>query len=84
MGYEAAKHLSKLKPAHLIITSRSHESGKAAIEKWEQEFQETKFRNWVLDLSDFKSVKAFAEKAERELDRLDIFVSLFALKRSGP
>lgn len=83
LGYEAARHLSKLKPAHLIITSRSHESGKAAIEKWEKEFQETKFRNWVVDLSDFRSVKAFAEKVEKELDRLDIFLANAGIAKSS-
>ncbi len=29
---------------------------------------------WIIDLASFDSVIAFADKAERELDRLDIFV----------
>lgn len=30
---------------------------------------------WELNMSKFDSVKAFAERANRELDRLDIFMA---------
>lgn len=34
---------------------------------------------WKLDLTEFDSVKAFAAKCERELERLDVFLSNAAL-----
>ena len=39
----------------------------------------TKLEVWKLDLSEFDSVKAFAAKCERELERLDVFLSNAAL-----
>lgn len=54
------RSLSKGKTAHLDIIKENPKVNASSIEVW------------PLDLADFKSVRAFAQRAESQLSRLDI------------
>jgi retinol dehydrogenase-12 len=74
LGFEAAKHITQLGAAKVIIACRSVEKGEAAKKKIEEA---TKAKGtvevWQLDLSSYDSVKEFAAKASK-LDRLDVLL----------
>ncbi|KAK0207389.1 hypothetical protein IW262DRAFT_1530247 [Armillaria fumosa] len=60
-----------MNPARLVLTARDEKEGKEALT------QETGYTNaelWIIHLANFSSVIAFANRAERELERLDILV----------
>jgi NAD(P)-dependent dehydrogenase (short-subunit alcohol dehydrogenase family) len=77
LGYEAAKTLSKFNPSRLILAVRNTGLG----EKAAQEIVEANAGKgtvpevWTLDLGRLQSVKDFAERVDKELERLDIVVS---------
>jgi NAD(P)-dependent dehydrogenase (short-subunit alcohol dehydrogenase family) len=76
LGFEAAKHIVNLGCTKLIMAVRSvdkGESAKAAI--IEATGCDPKIIEvWSIDLTSYDSVKAFAERADRELDRLDVLL----------
>ncbi|KAK0463437.1 hypothetical protein IW261DRAFT_1672487 [Armillaria novae-zelandiae] len=74
LGFEAAKHFAKMNPARLVLTARDETKGKEALTRIQQETGYTKAELWIIDLANFSSVIAFADQAERELERLDILV----------
>ncbi|OIW29182.1 NAD(P)-binding protein [Coniochaeta ligniaria NRRL 30616] len=71
LGLQAAKHLVRLTASRVVISSRSPANGAAALAEIERD---TGVRGvaeaWQLDLGDFSSVKAFAEKV-KGLERID-------------
>lgn len=78
---QAAIHLAKLSPAKIILAVRSTEKGNTAREtllaaKGVQAAVDAGLvvEVWQLDLASFASVKAFAKRAEEELQRLDVVV----------
>ena len=77
LGFEAAKHFLALRCSKLIVAVRSTTKGESA----KQSFLETiphisasQIEVWPLDLSSFKSVRAFADRASSELERVDALV----------
>ncbi|KIJ13031.1 hypothetical protein PAXINDRAFT_170916 [Paxillus involutus ATCC 200175] len=74
IGFEAAKHLARMNPAKLIIACRSESKGKAALADIQTETGCQSCELWQVDLADFASVKSFAERFQRECQRLDILV----------
>ncbi|KAK0186902.1 hypothetical protein F5146DRAFT_147778 [Armillaria mellea] len=74
LGFEAAKHFAKMDPARLVLTARDEAKGKDALARLQQETGYTKAELWLIDLANFSSIIAFADRAERELERLDILV----------
>ncbi|KAJ7167394.1 hypothetical protein C8R43DRAFT_1061015 [Mycena crocata] len=74
LGFEAVKHFATMNPGRLILACRSQSKGQAALEKLQTTTGYTKAELWIIDLSDFDSVKAFADKFERDGGRLDILV----------
>lgn len=75
LGFEAVRHLVRLNAARVIIACRTISKGEKAKEEI---LSSTKRKDdcievWKLDLSDYDSVKAFAERAEG-LDRLDAVI----------
>ncbi|EIW80560.1 short-chain dehydrogenase [Coniophora puteana RWD-64-598 SS2] len=72
IGLEASVHFASMGPERLIIACRSEGKGKNAVEEIEQRtgFKHTEL--WLLDLSSFTSVRAFADRFEREAGALDI------------
>ncbi|KAK0215233.1 hypothetical protein EDD85DRAFT_497803 [Armillaria nabsnona] len=74
LGFEAAKHFARMNPARLVLTARDEANGKQALAQIQEETGYSKAELWIIDLANFSSVVAFADRAERELDRLDILV----------
>ncbi|KAJ3198666.1 hypothetical protein HDU82_001143 [Entophlyctis luteolus] len=70
---EAARHIARLHASRIILAVRSIDKGEAA----KRDIMKTASRNedallvWQLDLDSADSIKAFALRADRELDRLD-------------
>lgn len=74
LGFETAVHLGKLDPKLLIIACRNLDKGNAARDKViaRTGLGPERVEVWQLDLADFASVKAFANRVDSDLDRLDI------------
>lgn len=80
MGLEAARHLARLGAARVILAVRSTTKGEAAAASIRSSLPgrrdlESAVQVWPLDLASRASVRAFAARADAELDRLDVVVS---------
>ncbi|KII92883.1 hypothetical protein PLICRDRAFT_134861 [Plicaturopsis crispa FD-325 SS-3] len=75
IGLEATLHFASMKPAKIIMACRNIDKGNAAKAKVERETLYKSAEVWLLDLSNFSSVIAFADKFEKEGGRLDIVVA---------
>lgn len=74
LGFEAAKHFTKLGASRVIIACRSLEKGEDAKKKIEESTKRNgALEVWQLDLSSYDSVKEFAARASK-LDRLDVLL----------
>ena len=67
-----------MQPARLILAVRTIAKGEEAAKKIQAATGFTSCEVWQLDMLREESVKAFADRVDRELDRLDIAVSLGA------
>ncbi|KAK0215220.1 hypothetical protein EDD85DRAFT_1000076 [Armillaria nabsnona] len=74
LGFEAAKHFARMNPARLVLTARDEVKGKHALAQIQNDTGYSKAELWIIDLANFNSVVAFADRAEQELDRLDILI----------
>ncbi|PBK94494.1 short-chain dehydrogenase [Armillaria gallica] len=74
LGFEAAKHFARMNPARLVLTARDEAKGKHALAQIQADTGYSKAELWIIDLANFNSVVAFADRAEQELDRLDILI----------
>jgi retinol dehydrogenase-12 len=74
LGFEAAKHITRLGAEKAILAVRSVEKGEAAREAIESGTGRKAVEVWPLDLSSYNSVKAFAARAS-QLPRLDVLLS---------
>jgi NAD(P)-dependent dehydrogenase (short-subunit alcohol dehydrogenase family) len=74
LGFEAVRHFLRLRPSLVVMGVRSVEKGQAAAAALRSEFPDTRIEVWELDMESFRSVQAFAARAERELDRLHVAV----------
>ncbi|KAI0128163.1 NAD(P)-binding protein [Hypoxylon sp. NC0597] len=76
LGYEAAKHIIKLGAAKLIMAVRFTEKGEAAKVSLEKltGCKPGVIEVWSIDLCSYASVKAFAERATHELERVDVLL----------
>jgi NAD(P)-dependent dehydrogenase (short-subunit alcohol dehydrogenase family) len=79
LGLEAAKQLAALDAWTIIITARDQAKGekaKAEIEYTcrESVTDELDIQVWPVDLSDFSSIKFFADRVNKELPRLDVAI----------
>ena len=74
LGLEAARHVTRLNAARVILAVRSESKGQAAKREIESNTKRTGVVEvWPLDLASYASVTAFAAKAAT-LPRLDAFV----------
>ena len=74
LGLEAARHFVRLGASKVIIACRSVEKGEAAKKDIEESTKRLDvIEVWQVDLSSYKSVKAFCARAQ-SLDRLHILV----------
>ncbi|EGN95975.1 hypothetical protein SERLA73DRAFT_185437 [Serpula lacrymans var. lacrymans S7.3] len=86
IGFEASKHFARMNPARLILGCRSTTKGTAAIEEIKSETGYDKAELWLIDLANFSSVLAFADKFDKEGQGLDILVmnaAVFQLAYQG-
>ena len=75
IGLEAARHIVRLGAAKVILAVRSRERGTAAAQSIADSTGRAGVAEvWELDLASYESVRAFAERATTELDRLDVVV----------
>jgi NAD(P)-dependent dehydrogenase (short-subunit alcohol dehydrogenase family) len=79
LGLECARHFLKLRPSLLILAVRSLQKGEAAAVGLRADFPVARIEVWQLDMESFRSVRAFAVRCERELDRLHVAVLNAAL-----
>ncbi|EXJ83369.1 hypothetical protein A1O1_06990 [Capronia coronata CBS 617.96] len=76
LGKEAARHFARLGASKVILAVRNTKAGEAA----KQDIESTTHcasdvvEIWALDLSSFESVKAFAERATKNLSRIDVLL----------
>ncbi|CAH0034740.1 unnamed protein product [Clonostachys rhizophaga] len=76
IGLECAKHLVRLQSKRVILAVRSESRGKTALAELESETGRPGVAEvWMLDLSSFDSVKAFVNRVEVQLDRVDGLIS---------
>ncbi|PPQ80665.1 hypothetical protein CVT25_001627 [Psilocybe cyanescens] len=84
IGIETAKHFARMNPQKLILACRSKERGEAAVEEIKNATGCETVELWILDLAKFASVKAFAERFEKEGGgRLDILAENAAVLPSS-
>ena len=79
LGLEAAKKIAALDAWTVIITARDQAKGERAKEEiefvcQERAMDELDIQVWPLDMSDFSSVKRFADRVNKELPRLDVVI----------
>lgn len=79
LGLEAAKKVAALDAWTVIITARDRAKGELAREEIEfvcreRATDELDIRVWPLDMSDFASVRKFADRVHHELPRLDVAI----------
>ncbi|KAL4250005.1 NAD(P)-binding domain superfamily protein [Abortiporus biennis] len=75
IGLEAAKHFARMNPARLILACRTYEKGQAAASQIKNETGYEKTESWPIELTDFSTVRAFAERFEKEDVPLDILLN---------
>ncbi|EPE34833.1 NAD(P)-binding Rossmann-fold containing protein [Glarea lozoyensis ATCC 20868] len=74
LGLEAARHFTNLGASKVILACRSLAKGEAACHNIEASTGRTGVcETWVLDMSNYDSIKAFTLRAEG-LERLDVLV----------
>ncbi|KAI1196687.1 retinol dehydrogenase 12 [Nemania serpens] len=71
LGLEAGRQLLQLGLAHLVIAVRSQSKGDAAAEGLRREFPRAQISVFLLDMSSYDSIAAFAERC-KSLPRIDI------------
>ncbi|KAI9697179.1 MAG: hypothetical protein M1836_004743 [Candelina mexicana] len=75
LGYEAALKFVSMGAATVILAVRSLNKGNAAKARIEEDTKRQKVvQVWLLDMDSYASVKAFAQRVDKELDRVDAAV----------
>lgn len=75
LGKEAARHFVRQGTSKVILAVRSTSKGEAAQRDIESSTGKSGVIDvWTLDMASYASVLAFAERAEKELDRLDVAI----------
>jgi NAD(P)-dependent dehydrogenase (short-subunit alcohol dehydrogenase family) len=82
LGKEAARHYARMGAGKLILAVRSVDKGQLAKEDIVRTTGHQNMHVWKLDMGDYGSVKSFAERADAELDRIDIFIANAGVVRS--
>ncbi|CAD6574708.1 MAG: hypothetical protein TREMPRED_001208 [Tremellales sp. Tagirdzhanova-0007] len=83
IGFETAHQLAALSPSRLILASRSLAGGAEALRSVLSKYPMATVDVWELDLGDWKSVKAFAERAQKELEKVDLLINNAGMALGG-
>lgn len=73
VGYAASRHLLRLGLSRLIMGVRSQTRGDKAASMLRKEFPSASVDVWILDMTSYDSIQAFAKQVET-LSRLDIVI----------
>ena len=77
LGFEAARHVARLGAAKVILACRTIAKGEAAasiiVDSSAGAVERSSIEVWELDVSSFKSIKAFADRVQN-LERLDAVI----------
>lgn len=74
LGFECARQLLSYKLSRLIVAVRTASKGEDAAAKLRKQYPQATIEVWLLDMSSYESVQAFASRTEKELPRLDIAI----------
>lgn len=76
LGKEAARHFARLGASKIILAVRSVSAGEEAKQSIESSTKcgADVVEVWPLDLLSYESCKSFADRASRELPRIDVFL----------
>lgn len=74
LGYQTALELAR-KNAFVILAGRNEEKINQAISNIKKEIPTAKLKAGIVDLSDLRSVKVFAEQIIENNDRLDVLIN---------
>jgi retinol dehydrogenase-12 len=75
LGFEAARHITRLGASKVILAVRSVSKGEEAKKSIEEsEKRSGVVEVWQLDLSSYASVEEFAARVNKELPRLDVIL----------
>ena len=74
LGFEAARQLLTLGLAHLVVAVRSLDKGKAAAAELVTANPSAKIDVWALDMESYDSIRAFVQKCDDELPRIEYTV----------
>lgn len=75
LGFEAARHFARLNAAKVILAVRNVAAGAQAQKSIEQSTKRAGVCEvWELDLASYASVRAFAQRAAAQLDRIDVLM----------
>lgn len=83
LGFHSARHLLGLNLSHLILAVRSREKGEEAMAKLQKEFPLARLEVWELEMTSYDSIQSFAQRVEKDLDRLDITILNSGLAHSA-
>ncbi|KAF5375093.1 hypothetical protein D9758_000208 [Tetrapyrgos nigripes] len=83
IGLEASKHFARMNPGRLVIVCRNETKGQVAATEIKNETNFDCVELWIMDQGDFSSIKAFADRAEKELSRIDYLVENAAIYNAG-
>ncbi|EXJ58603.1 hypothetical protein A1O7_06030 [Cladophialophora yegresii CBS 114405] len=77
LGLQSARHFARLDAGKVILAVRSRRKGELAATSIEQSTgcRPGVVEVWDLDLSSYASIQAFADRAARTLDRIDVLVN---------
>ena len=77
LGKEAARHISRLHAARVILAVRNTTAGEAARQDIiaTTKIDASAISVWPLDLASYASVRAFASRAASELERIDVLLN---------
>ncbi|CAH1995551.1 unnamed protein product [Acanthoscelides obtectus] len=74
IGLETTKELSK-RGANIILAIRNAEKGTKAVEEIKNFYQKAKVTVKILDMSEFSSIRAFAQQIIDEYEKIDILIN---------
>ena len=83
LGFEAAHQLLSLKLSHLILAVRSTDKGEEAASELRERHAGAIVKVWQLDMSSYDSIRAFTQRAQEDLSRLDIVILNAGVRKSS-
>ncbi|KAF3015069.1 hypothetical protein E8E14_011197 [Neopestalotiopsis sp. 37M] len=74
LGLEASRQLLALGLSTLIVAVRSQNKGDTAAKELRAAYPEARIEVWLVDMESYDSVREFANRCNKDLDRIDIVI----------